>query len=283
MTSPAEPNDLQRGTSALVIARQLRNDIEAGRLNHGQQLPSTRALADEWHTSVATINRAMSMLADEGLVVNKARSSRLVNYPGGVSGQAGGPGKPLRVVMIGGYAGSGKTELGRILAKSTGWAILDKDTSTRAVVEAALESLGQSPNDRESDLYLSVIRPAEYDSLIALVTENAQCGNSSVVTAPFIREFADQAWCDRVAANLKSLGAELHVIWVRCDPATMRTYLRHRGAARDAAKLTNWDQYVESINIDFRPALPHVVVDNSSDSSPLQQQAAGLLEAMVPA
>jgi hypothetical protein len=113
------------------------------------------------------------------------------------------------------------------------------------------------------------------------MTENVECGNSAVVTAPFVREFADQAWCERITANLESLGAELHVIWVRCDATTMRTYLKHRGAARDAVKLSDWGSYVASIDIDFRPAMPHVVIDNSSDSRPLQQQAAGLLESMV--
>lgn len=274
MTSPAEPQDLKRGTSALVIARAIRTDIEAGRLAHGKQLPSTRELAREWATSVATITRAMAMLADEGLITNRARSSRLVNYPDGYARQRRSP----RVVMIGGYAGSGKTELGRIFARMTGWAILDKDTTTRAVVEAALESLDHSPNDRESELYLTTIRPAEYNSLIATLAENVQCGNSAIVTAPFIREFNDQAWCDRIAANIKSMGANLDVVWVRCDAETMRTYLKHRGAARDAAKLGNWNQYLSSIDLESRPLMPHRVIENSTNSRPLQEQATELLE-----
>lgn len=273
MTTPAAQQPLQKGTAALVIARNIRNDIESGRLTHGSQLKSTRALAKEWGTSVATINRAMAMLADEGLVVNRDRSSRLVNYPNKAE-RAWSP----KAILIGGYAGSGKTELGRILARKTGWPILDKDTTTRSVVEAALEALGHSPNDRESDLYLTIIRPAEYDALIATLVENIECGNSAVVTAPFIRELKDQAWCDRLAANLASLGAELHVVWVRCDADTMRTYLKHRGAARDASKLANWTRYLSTIDLDFRPAMPHQVVDNSANSSPLQQQAAELVD-----
>jgi predicted kinase len=187
------------------------------------------------------------------------------------------------VILIGGYAGSGKTELGRILARQTGWPILDKDTTTRPVVEAALESLDHSPNDRESELYLKVIRPAEYESLVATLNENVQCGNSAVVTAPFIRELADEAWCSRLAANLASLGAELHVVWVKCDAESMRTYIKHRGAARDAAKLAAWGEYLASIDLDFRPAIRHRIIDNSADSRPLQQQAADLLDDVVPA
>ena len=266
--------ELQRGTSAVVIARNIRNDIEAGRLVHGQQLPSTRAVADEWGTSVATAHRAMEMLAEEGIVTNKARSSRLVNYPeSSLKDRQPSP----RVLMIGGYAGSGKTELGRILARNTGWAMLDKDTTTRAVVETALEALGRSRHDRESELYVTTIRPAEYEALIASVTENVQCGNSCIVTAPFTREFRDKAWSDRLIASLSTLGAEVHFIWVRCDTDTMRTYLRHRGAARDTWKLSHWDEYLAKIDLDFKPVVDHLVVDNSAESRPLQQQATELV------
>jgi dephospho-CoA kinase len=75
------------------------------------------------------------------------------------------------VIFIGGYAGSGKTEFGRILARHTGWPILDKDTTTRPVVELALEVLGRPGYDRESADYLSRIRPREYEALIATATE----------------------------------------------------------------------------------------------------------------
>lgn len=280
MTGPAEPQELQRGTSALVIARHIRNDIESGKLHHEQQLPSTRTLAEAWGTSVATINRAMSMLAEEGLVLNRARSSRLVNYPNPSANESSEQ-RRSTVILIGGYPGSGKTELGRILARKTNWSILDKDTTTRAVVEAALEALGRSPHDRESDFYLKVIRPAEYESLMATMAENVQCGNSTIVTVPFIRELNDQAWCDRLAASLSSQGADLSVVWVRCDVDTMRSYIRHRGAARDATKHADWDRYAGTVDPDFTPAIAHEVIDNSADSAPLQQQAAALLNRVV--
>lgn len=272
--------ELQRGTSALVIAQAIRNDIEAGRLAHGHQIPSTRTLADEWNTSVATITRAMSLLADEGLVVNRARSSRLVNYPPKPAERHNA--RRPQVILIGGYAGSGKTELGRIITRSTGWPMIDKDTTTRSVVEAALELIGESPHDRESRSYLEFIRPAEYEALIATMTENVECGNSAVVTAPFIREFADPAWCERITAKIQSLGADLHVIWVRCDADSMRTYIRHRGAARDAAKLADWPAYLSTIDLDFQPMMKHHVIDNSAGARPLQQQALDTLSDVIP-
>ena len=181
----------------------------------------------------------------------------------------------------GGFAGSGKTELGRILARETGWPMLDKDTLTRPVVEVALEILGQSPNDRESEVYLTRIRPREYEALIEAVQENLACGNSAIVTAPFLREFKDQAWLTRTRAAFAAMGAETILVWVHCDPDTMHTYIRHRGAARDATKLANWAGYLEAIHPDFRPSVDHHLIDNSSSSVPLQDQAKDLVKTVM--
>lgn len=277
MSTQQDPREeLQRGTAALVIAQAIRNDIQSGRLAHGRQLPGTRSLAESWNTSVATINRAMAMLAEEGLVVNRARSSRIVHNPAGAADRRG-----PRVILIGGYPGSGKTELGRIIACQTGWAILDKDTTTRPVVEAALERLGHSPHDRESETYLTLIRPAEYEALMATLSENLQCGSNVVVTAPFIRELSDEAWCDRLAATVAAHNGTLQVVWVYCDAITMHTYIRRRGAARDDYKLANWDEYMSQLDFVFAPKAPHVRLDNSAGARPLQEQAKELLDKMA--
>ncbi|GAA3621457.1 hypothetical protein GCM10022267_04540 [Lentzea roselyniae] len=258
------------------VARNIRNQIAAGLLRDGQALPSTRALGKEWGVSVFTINKAMELLIEEGLVISKERSGRVVNAPDQVYRTEMRTVAP-HVFLIGGYAGSGKTELGRILARATGWPMLDKDTLTRPVVEAALELLGLSPNDRESEDYLSKVRPREYEALINAMTENVQCGSSAIVTAPFIKEFKDTAWLNRMAASCADMNAAMTVVWVYCDPATMHSYIRHRGAARDASKIENWADYLDVIDIDFRPPVSHKVIDNSASGVPLQAQARDLI------
>ena len=259
------------------VARNIRNEIEAGILRDGDVLPSTRELAAQWNVSVFTITEAMKFLAAEGLVVSKSRSNRVVR----VSGQTRKAEVRLptpQVILIGGFAGSGKTELGRILARETGWPILDKDTLTRPIVEAALEMLGQSPHDRESDTYVDLVRPREYEALMAAGTENIECGNSVILTAPFIRELNNASWVNRTRATFVAMNAHTTFVWVHCNADTMHTYIRHRGAARDATKLANWQEYLASIRIDFRPVTPHFLIDNSASSSPLQNQAKQLLE-----
>jgi predicted kinase len=243
-------------------------------------LPSTRELADQWDVSVFTINEAMKILAAEDVITNRPRIGRVVNAPDQRQRNEVKSIVP-NVLLIGGYAGSGKTEFGRVLARETGWPMLDKDTLTRPVVEAALEFIGCSPNDRESEQYLNLIRPREYEALSNAMTENVQCGNSAIITAPFIREFRDTAWIERMRESCESLNARLTIVWVYCDSDTMLTYLRQRGAARDATKLENWKTYSESIDISFRPPVPHFVVDNSYGGSSLKTQARQLIASTV--
>src|SRR3954462_4339346 len=119
MTTPPSRPEGPRGPMWQVIARNIRNDIAAGRLRHGQQLPSTRELAALYGVSVDPVSRAMTELANEGLVINRDRAGRIVNNPDAEASAA--PTTPVvpQVLLIGGYAGSGKTELGRILARRT--------------------------------------------------------------------------------------------------------------------------------------------------------------------
>ena len=287
MNPPTNDADVSPGRRATVsrgaplyeqVARKLRNDIAAGRLRDGEHLPSTRELAEAWGVSVFTITQAMQTLADEGLVISKDRAGRVVHAPD----QTRAPAQVVQphVIAIGGFAGSGKSELARVLARASGWPILDKDTLTRFVVETALEALGQSPNDRESAVYLEQIRPREYECLMAAMTENLQCGVSSILAAPFIKEFADPAWLARTEAACTSLGATLNIVWVHCDPGTMHTYVRHRSAARDAAKLADWSSYLKGVDTHFRPSVPHTVIDNCSAGEPLGAQANRLLASL---
>ena len=282
MTSSGPRPPLRSESLHQQVARSIRNQIQAGRLKHGEVLPSTRDLAAEWDVSVFTVQEAMKVLIEEGLVVTASRSRRTVHFPEGATPVLWRPETP-RVVYVGGYPGSGKSELSRILARQTGWPMIDKDTITRPVVEAALELLGQSPNDRESEVYLNQVRPTEYEALEATTLENVECGNSAIVTAPFLREFADRAWIDRTTALMASHQAATTFVWVYCDAETMHRYMRRRGAARDAAKLADWPAYLDSINLDLRPPVPHEVIDNSASSTPLQDQAQALAERILKA
>lgn len=258
------------------IARIVRTDIEAGKLRHEQKLPSDREQAERFGVSTPVVAKAMKILTNEGRIITKPRAGRTVNAPDQLESSEVKTPVP-HLVLIGGYAGSGKSELGRTLSRLTGWAMVDKDTTTRPVVEKALEVMGSSPNDRESDLYLSEVRPREYEAMVATITENITSGGNVIATAPFIKELQDDAWIQRLQSLCDSADARLTVVWVYCDPESMHTYLRARGAARDATKLDKWQDYLSKLDLDYRPSVDHTVIDNSVNSVPLLEQAKALV------
>lgn len=111
--------------------------------------------------------------------------------------------------------------------------------------------------------------------------ENVECNNSVIVAAPFTQEFHDGAWLSRTKAESAALHVATTLVWVHCDADTMHTYLRHRGAARDSAKLAAWDEYLAGIDLALRPPEPYVLIDNSRSSSPLQPRAEALIKSLI--
>lgn len=269
---------VERQSVASQITRHIRTDIEAGRLKDKQPLQSTRELAAEWKVSVNTIDSALKPLIDDGLIVTIDRKGRYVNYPITSNNLQS---EEKHVIIIGGYAGSGKTELGRILSRMTNWPLLDKDSVTRPMTEAALALAGQPITDREGEIYLSKIRPAEYETLTLVMLENVECGNNAIITAPFLKEFRDPGWFERIKDATDSSFAKFTFVWVYCNPETMQQYVRHRGAARDTWKLNHWDEYVSQIDFGVRPVVPHIVIDNSHGQPALREQAANLLRSIA--
>lgn len=189
------------------------------------------------------------------------------------------PTKP-RVVYVGGYAGSGKTEVGRVLARETKWAMIDKDTITRGVVDAALVQMGSTTADRESEVYLNVVRPAEYQCLEAAVLENLGCGVSVIATAPYLRELTNPAWLERTQAALNNIGADMSVLWIRCSTDSMRSYIERRGAARDAYKLSNWSTYAAGVDENLTLPWPHTIIENNPWDDPIQGQVKRFVQSL---
>lgn len=171
------------------------------------------------------------------------------------------------VTLVAGLAGSGKTEFAKFLSAVTGWALLDKDVITRPLVESMLIALGQDPNDRHSEVYRTEVRPLEYRSLLNATFANLDNGVSTVVTAPFLAEVADPQVLRWLLHRCHTAEAHLEIVWVQADVDTMRTYLQRRDAARDAWKLSHWDEYLASIDLNLRPQLPHFYIDNSLGSA----------------
>lgn len=173
----------------------------------------------------------------------------------------GDPHGPM-LTLVGGYAGSGKTELGRFLSALTGWPLLDKDSLTRPITEGMLTALGADPHDRHTSVYLDKVRPLEYRCLMEAAQDHIECGISTILAAPFIAEMTREDWLQRLIYRCRAKRVGVALIWVQCDVESMREYIEFRSAARDAWKLSNWTDYAAGIDVDLRPVLPHLLVDN---------------------
>lgn len=68
-------------------------------------------------------------------------------------------------------------------------------------------------------------------------------------------------------APTPAYGARFSVVWMNCDEDSMRDYIVFRGAARDGWKITNWQDYLDTINPEFTPPFAHHSVDNRLNSA----------------
>ncbi|MFD5436612.1 AAA family ATPase [Kitasatospora sp. NPDC127067] len=174
----------------------------------------------------------------------------------------GGDNSGPMVLLVGGYAGSGKSEFAKFIGRLTGWPVLDKDSLTRPLVDQLLMALGGKVNDRSSELYREKVRPLEYRCLMEAAWDNVDCGTSVILDAPFLAEFSQADWMQRFYNRCKAKRATVAALWVECDPDSMREYIEFRGAARDIWKMESWEEYLATIDLKLRPQGPHFVVDN---------------------
>lgn len=178
---------------------------------------------------------------------------------------------PTKLILVGGVPGSGKTYIGKELARRIG-VFVDKDTISRFFAEPMLKLLGSHADDRESETYLANVRNVEYETMMKHAMENLELGRSVICSAPFIREFNDEQWLDDIQLEAELIDAEVVKIWIHVDPATARERIVARGASRDLWKLANWDTYLAGVP-ESAPSADIIVIDNSRvPSVPLFEQ-----------
>ncbi|WP_426366362.1 AAA family ATPase [Streptomyces sp. E-08] len=179
----------------------------------------------------------------------------------------------MPLVLVAGFAGSGKSEAGKMLSLATGWSLLDKDTLTRPLTESLLSALGGDPDDRQSPLYGEQVRPLEYDCLMKTCWENLEHGVPVIAVAPFLKEVADTQWITRTLRRCGRIGAGAEILWVDSDESSMQERLTARNARRDTWKLANWREYLSTITLDQRPVREHLLIDNRVTApTPLAEQ-----------
>jgi predicted kinase len=185
-----------------------------------------------------------------------------------------------KLILISGVAGSGKTHIGKEIAKRLKNSIyIDKDTISRFFSESVLVLLGEKEHDRESKIYLEIVRKLEYKTMMKHALENLELGKNVICSAPFLMEISDKEWIKEIsiAANIRE--ASLIKVWIQADESTTKERLIKRRADRDNYKLSNWDDYITKTK-HTPPEINdiHIINNLSNVETPLSVQILKFIE-----
>lgn len=152
------------------------------------------------------------------------------------------------LIIAAGCAGSGKTTIGKELAKQLGFVFVDKDTATREYTDFILTELGSFEGDKESELYKTHILPIEYRVTFRICKDILDSGRSVIVAIPFISQIKD--WSNWLAIK-ESAGIGSNVktlfLWIEHNIEAERKNIIRRGAIRDTYKIQHRDEYAKSV------------------------------------
>jgi predicted kinase len=165
---------------------------------------------------------------------------------------------PVPAVVLSGAPATGKSTVGRALARRLGAALVDLDTATAPLVAVVAGMLGVS--DLDDPRLAGPTRGARYETLVAVAEDSLAVGTPVVLVAPFTTERRSGTAWEALAARLRVAGGEPTLVWLRLDPDVVLHRLRARGAARDEAKLDDPEAYLQRLAAD-PPACPHLDVD----------------------
>lgn len=177
--------------------------------------------------------------------------------------------RPVSAWIVAGPPGSGKTTLGRALARSASAALLDQDTLTNPFVAVLAPLVGADPGDLDALEVRRRTRAARYTALLDGAVDNVSIGMAVVVVAPFTAECRDPAkWA---AAVGRLVPAVVTLLWIDCPGEVLWQRLSARAAPRDHRKLADEGAFLAGLPP--RPTVPHVLIS----CGPVQEQVASLL------
>jgi predicted kinase len=176
------------------------------------------------------------------------------------------------VYVVLGPAGSGKSTVGKRIARRHRAAYLDKDGLVTGFTELLLETMGFARSDRDHNAYyLSTLMPLEYETLLRVCGDNLAVGSSVVLDAPFGRYFADENYLLDAAARHGWPDADLVVVHVSVDGPALLDRLVRRANPRDEWKIAHWQEFWPQARAQscVWAGARHVNVDNTGDEPDL--------------
>ena len=138
-------------------------------------------------------------------------------------------------LIVAGPAGSGKSTLGREVARLLGAAMLDQDVLTQPLT-ALIAEMTDAGDDLDHPTLTGGVRRARYDTVLDTAADNLRIGLSVVLVAPFTRELAVPAARAGLAARLTPGRVVLVRVQVPAGVAAARRIVRD--LPRDRAALS---------------------------------------------
>lgn len=154
------------------------------------------------------------------------------------------------MILVMGVAGSGKSELARLILEQVCAVYLDNNFLADAF----------SPESRTDAGYLA-IRDNLYAALYRIAEENLRIGNSILLDAPHIRQVQDRGWCRWIQEFARDVGAWMRAIRCYCREELLRERLEARREQRDQWKLENWQTFVQQQPPRVSIPFPHLDLD----------------------
>jgi predicted kinase len=165
----------------------------------------------------------------------------------------------LPVVVITGAPATGKSTLGRRVARRLHAALIDQDVATQPLVEVIQRLVGS--NDLDDEQLARETRDARYEAIAALAVDNLSAGIPVVLIAPYTSERADeQSWTDLAVRFVRAGGTPL-LVWLSLEPTRILGRLQARGAVRDRAKVAAGSAYLAQLTrAASQPSAPHLAL-----------------------
>ncbi len=166
---------------------------------------------------------------------------------------------PIRVALLVGMMGAGKTSVGRATARLLGWPYLDNDDQVRGLAELA-------PPDVASTLGIEELHRLERTAL-----EAALAHSGPLVASAAGSVVDDVAW-------RQVHGPEVLVVWLRARPETLLARVGSGTSRRADARSATWTRSTLARREAALAALADLVIDVDDRSV---DQCAAALVAMI--
>ena len=168
-----------------------------------------------------------------------------------------------KIVVVVGAPSSGKTKLGRAIARELHLAVSDKDHVTGQLLAAMLKDAGVEGEDY-SQTDFNRFRTAIYGCMEDVAKDNLRASMGTVIISPYI-DRNKTSWFDDLKSRVDvDNEADWSVIWIDIAPELALERIKKRNSPRDVFKMQAWEVFAEHTYWG-EPACKHLCLDAELD------------------